>query len=1073
MALRNFFYIIFIFGLTLQLCNRSQAKAASSGKEDSDQFSQQQIINDVFIKEDAGFIYFGNSKLQLMFNKKNGNWINLEDRDKGIKIFCGDEIQQFDIELKNKSLPEMKFRFEKWELLKGTDTVSLVLNFLDNLWIVKFSYTLRAESSLIERGIEIKYLGESSVTLGNIICNVPWTLPGKAEQCIIGKDELWYYPKDKIGEEYIKFANQERTELIHGTFYIYNSELQMGLFAWALKPMGIYSISKNNLVRFVMEDSVNIILKKGDSLTVKDQYIKILHGKDLEQMLRTYQEGYGPNWLRDAIVYQVKVNDFGGNFKKFTTRIPELKDLGINTILFVPIFLRDGVELFPYSTRDYFEIHPSFGTKEDFRNLVRVAHENKIRVLLDFVTVGTGPSCTLAQKHPEWYIHDELGNIASLKWFQLPLARNYNEYPSLHQYFVDVTTYWVKEFEVDGFRMDVASPEAEELFKKIARAIKTIKPDAILLAETARCKKLIDAAFDMHYEYHFVDIYKENSTKLISWLNEDRNSYLLNSLPSRFLEDYNHSARTHMKWGKKEGNIMMTLLTTIDGVPRIYVGQEIGNKIPSWFYGQQPMINWADGDYTIRDFYRRLFHIRQKLDALRYGELISVGSNKEKVFSFVRRYRDEIVIVAINFLEEELTVDLEIPLNELKIQPEGKYILYDILNDEEFSVEGESLKNYKLKMLPYQSRILVFGSEGKKITPIKLGEWKYTEIKEETPQKEGEEMFLGETGNKIRDEDFEVKTKITFSEKSGLRRIAEPVIIKIGNLNLSGYAVEGLRVTKVDGTEVLRRIESSEGKLKETGNLEKDDRLVFLVSCEPYSNATYHIYYGRNDIIIPVSLDWNHIINSPMNLVKNPSFEKEYYDYWVIYSPIGEKKAICHDDIFNLDKDVLHSGKWSLRLHVKQPTGPYITAWEVAEGNAWEHPKREIKPNRSYKFLFWMKTEDVEAESDGGALGLVQLLDSYEEAIYVNNPMGLLVNGNMRKDYRSGFTYGLREFKTERVLGDNAWKCYATVFKTKETNKYRIVTLLIEKATQGTAWFDSVMLIEEPLEINFKCERER
>ena len=107
-------------------------------------------------------------------------------------------------------------------------------------------------------------------------------------------------------------------------------------------------------------------------------------------------------WYKDAVIYQAHVRAFQdsngdgiGDFAGFTQRLEYLQQLGVNAIWLMPFFpspLRDD----GYDISDYYSVHPSYGTLEDFRAFLTAAHQRGIRVLVELVLNHT------SDQHP-WF----------------------------------------------------------------------------------------------------------------------------------------------------------------------------------------------------------------------------------------------------------------------------------------------------------------------------------------------------------------------------------------------------------------------------------------------------------------------------------------------------------------------------------------------------------------------------------------------------------------------------------------------------------------------------------------------
>lgn len=141
--------------------------------------------------------------------------------------------------------------------------------------------------------------------------------------------------------------------------------------------------------------------------------------------------------LENAVIYEVNIRQYSpeGSFKAFTSDIPKLKQLGVKVIWMMPIFPISQTKRkatggdnskfaseMPakeqhkylgsyYAVSDFKKVNPEFGTLEEFRNLVKTAHENGMYVILDWVPNHTGWDHVWIKQHPEYYTQNEKGEI--------------------------------------------------------------------------------------------------------------------------------------------------------------------------------------------------------------------------------------------------------------------------------------------------------------------------------------------------------------------------------------------------------------------------------------------------------------------------------------------------------------------------------------------------------------------------------------------------------------------------------------------------------------------------------------
>ncbi len=144
------------------------------------------------------------------------------------------------------------------------------------------------------------------------------------------------------------------------------------------------------------------------------------------------------------------------------------------------------------------EIDPQFGDKETFKKLVDACHQRGIRVMLDAVFNHSGlyfgPFQDVLKnqeksKYTDWFhLHefpvkdvyppnyDTFGYVESMPKLN-------TENPEVRSYFLDVASYWIEEFDIDGWRLDVANEVDHSFWKAFRKRVKSIKPDLYILGE--------------------------------------------------------------------------------------------------------------------------------------------------------------------------------------------------------------------------------------------------------------------------------------------------------------------------------------------------------------------------------------------------------------------------------------------------------------------------------------------------------------------------------------------------------------------------------------------------------------
>ena len=222
-------------------------------------------------------------------------------------------------------------------------------------------------------------------------------------------------------------------------------------------------------------------------------------------------------WMQTAAFYQIFVDRFnigdtakdksyinlewggipdpksfaGGDLKGITQKLGYLKALGINALYLTPVF--KSVSNHKYDIGDYYDIDEHFGSKADLKELTEKAHALGIRIVLDAVFNHCSENLRefrdVAEKgkksrYYDWFVikndapleYETFGDCAYMPKFD-------TSNPEVRDYLIDIATYWINEFDIDGWRLDVSDEVSHEFWRQLRRAVKAVKPDCVLIGE--------------------------------------------------------------------------------------------------------------------------------------------------------------------------------------------------------------------------------------------------------------------------------------------------------------------------------------------------------------------------------------------------------------------------------------------------------------------------------------------------------------------------------------------------------------------------------------------------------------
>ena len=315
--------------------------------------------------------------------------------------------------------------------------------------------------------------------------------------------------------------------------------------------------------------------------------------------------------LETAVIYEANIRQYSpeGTFDEFTKDIPQLKQLGVKVIWLMPVFPISETKRkatggpdskfaseMPeeeqakylgsyYAVTDYTKINPEFGTIEDFRELVKTAHDNGIYVILDWVPNHTGWDHIWIKEHPDYYTQNENGEIihpAGTDWTDTA-DLNYDN-PNMRKEMIEDMMYWVADEDIDGFRCDVAGSVPVDFWEQAIPQLKAKKP-VFMLAEASEPELLKgDKIFDMCYgwEGHHImnemakgkmnlDNFKGYMKKMDTIYESD--DILMNFVTNHDENSWNGTIKERMG---DASNLMTSLTYVVPGMPLIYSGQEYG-----------------------------------------------------------------------------------------------------------------------------------------------------------------------------------------------------------------------------------------------------------------------------------------------------------------------------------------------------------------------------------------------------------------------------------------------------------------------------------------------------------------
>jgi Glycosidases len=439
------------------------------------------------------------------------------------------------------------------------------------------------------------------------------------------------------------------------------------------------------------------------TLSVPENYFKYPYMHETDRFK-------APEWVKSTIWYQIfperfangnpalspanvlpwgskdpGVQDFfGGDLQGIIDHLDYLQELGINGIYLNPIFAAPSNH--KYDTLDYLSIDPHFGDKETFRKLVGEAHRRGIRIMLDAVFNHIGSASDqwrdvvkkgAQSRYKDWFhirsfpvkegVNGNIEGKTTLSFdtfgFTLSMPKLNTANPEVQKYLLGIATYWIREFDIDGWRLDVANEVDHAFWKKFHQAVISVKSDVYLVGEIWHSAGSWLHGDEFHSVMNYpltetiIDFFiraRQTPSEVVSTLNEQFQKYRqpVNEVAFNLLDSHD-TARILTKAGgdKKKVRQAFAFLFAQTGTPCIYYGTEVGLS-----GGDDPLCRkcmvWdeAQQDRNMFRFMKKLIRLRKAYQPLlSYGRLewLTVNDRKE-LLVFRKTYQGQSLTFVFN-----------------------------------------------------------------------------------------------------------------------------------------------------------------------------------------------------------------------------------------------------------------------------------------------------------------------------------------------------------------------------------------------------------------------------------------
>jgi len=373
------------------------------------------------------------------------------------------------------------------------------------------------------------------------------------------------------------------------------------------------------------------------------------------------------SWVARSALYEVFVRDFSpaGTFRGVIEGLDRIQASGADVLWLMPIHPigaknRKGTLGSPYAVRDYRAVNPDYGTDADFRALVQAVHARGMKLILDWVPNHTAPDHGWVRRHPDWYVRDEHGQPSVPRdekgkltdWTDVAQLDYGN--PAFRGEMIATMRYWLVEFGIDGFRMDVAGFLPLDFWREATPALRSAVPRPILLLAEWGDLEMHRVGFDLTYGW---DGYKR--LKAV-WGGEPASSFVQGELEDirvmpagggrmRFTTNHDETAwdapPLTLFGGSAGARAAFVATALLPGRPLLYNGQEVEDPKKLRLFERDPVAWDRPRADQARDFYQTVVNLARSEPGLIARELAPVVTSGP---NDVIAYRRGDLVVLVN-----------------------------------------------------------------------------------------------------------------------------------------------------------------------------------------------------------------------------------------------------------------------------------------------------------------------------------------------------------------------------------------------------------------------------------------
>jgi glycosidase len=373
------------------------------------------------------------------------------------------------------------------------------------------------------------------------------------------------------------------------------------------------------------------------------------------------------SWVARSVLYELFVRDFSpsGNFRGVIDGLDRVAASGANVIWLMPIHPigvveRKGTLGSPYAARDYDAINPDFGTADDFRALVNAVHARGMQLIIDWVPNHTSPDAAWVTAHPDFHVRDSSGAVMEPRnaegqptgWTDVAQLDYGN--PAMRQAMIDAMQRWLVDYNIDGFRVDVAGFVPDSFWQEALPMLRAAVQRPILLLAEWGDGKMHRFGFDLTYGWDGYARLKQvwdtaSAAGFVAAEVTDADTLPVGGQRLRFTTNHDETAwdepPLELFGGSAGARAAFVAMTLLPGRPLLYNGQEVESPVVLRLFERDTIAWTAPGAAEALSFYRRVIDLRASQPGLTGRSLAPVVTTAPRD---VISYRRGNVVVLVN-----------------------------------------------------------------------------------------------------------------------------------------------------------------------------------------------------------------------------------------------------------------------------------------------------------------------------------------------------------------------------------------------------------------------------------------